>query len=87
MSVKYEVTGYDRETGRLIDFYDIPEQDIVNIKSLAGIPPSDDGLGSYPLNRGQLSEIARSIKTSIEAGDRNYFLEAYDESGDRQIRK
>jgi hypothetical protein len=80
MSVRYEVTGYDRNTGRLVTFYDVPERKIDSCKSIAGVPPSDDGLGSYPLDRDQVAAIAKVSETPIEQGDLDYFLEAYDAS-------
>ena len=39
----YEVTGYDRQTGRLAVSYDVPEQKISLVKKIAGIGSSDDG--------------------------------------------
>jgi hypothetical protein len=77
----YEVTGYDRKTGRLVTFYDVPERRVASVKNIAGVPPSDDGLGSYPLDREQIVAIARVLETTIEqADDLDYFLEAYDAS-------
>jgi hypothetical protein len=80
MSAKYEVTSYDRKTGRLVAFYDIPAERISSIKNIAGVSPSDDGLGSYPLNRDQVSAIAEVLETPIEDERVDFFLEAYDGS-------
>ena len=79
----YEMNGYDPKSGRLVTFYDIPERRLGSGKDIAGIPPSDDGLGSYPLNRDQVRAIARVLETPIENEDLDYFLEAYDASANQ----
>ena len=79
MSPKYEVTGYDRSTDRLVAFYDVPAQRISSIKDIPGVPASDDGLGSYLLNRDQVSAIAKVLMTAIDDESVDFFLEAYDE--------
>ncbi len=79
MSLVYELTGYDRRTGRLVTFYDVPTWRISSVKNTAGIPSSDGGLGSYPLDRDQMSAIAGILETPIDQEDLDYFLEAYDE--------
>ena len=78
MSVRYEVTGYDRKTDRLVTFHNVPERRVASVKNIAGVPSSDDGLGSYPLNYDQVVAIARVLETPIEAGNLDFFLEAYD---------
>jgi hypothetical protein len=80
MSVMYEVTGYDRKTGDLVTFYDVPERRIASVKNIARVPSTDDGLGSYPLDHDQVADISRILETEIQQGDLDYFLEAYDES-------
>ena len=65
MSVMYEVTGYDRKTDRLVTSQDVPERGVASVKNIAGVPSSDDGLGSYPLNYDQVVAIARVLQTPI----------------------
>lgn len=84
MAAMYEVTGYDRQTGRLAAFYDVPARRVSSIKKIASVPPSDDGLGAYPLAPDQVSEIAKVLATPIDNHELDYFLEAYHESGDRR---
>jgi hypothetical protein len=84
MSPMYEVTGYDRKTGRLVAFYDVPARRAPAVKDIAGVPSSDDGLGAYPLGREQVSAVARVLETPIGNPDLDYFLEAYDEDADRR---
>src|ERR1700730_12908516 len=69
MALMYEVTGYDRQTGRLAVSYDVSL-----VKKIAGIGLSDDGLGSYPLGATQIPEIAKALKTEIEQGGCDYFF-------------
>ena len=83
MSPMYEVTGYDRKTGRLVAFYDVTARRLASVKKAAGVPSSDDGLGAYPLNREQLSVISRLLETPIDNENLDYFLEAYDAGADR----
>jgi hypothetical protein len=84
MSPMYEVTGYDRKTGRLVAFYDVPARRVSSIKNIADVPSSDDRLGAYPLDRDQVSAVARLLETTLDNEDLDYFLEAYDESADRR---
>ncbi len=80
MALLYEVTGYDRATGRLKVFYEVPAHRTASVKKIAGIAPSDDGLGSYPLTSDQVHEIARVLETSIAHPDCDFFLEPFEES-------
>jgi hypothetical protein len=79
MELMYEVTGYDRQTGRLAVSYDVPQRKIALVKQIAGIPSSDDGLGSHPLELDQIPKIAKALKTEIEQGRCDFFLEPYEE--------
>jgi len=79
MAVMYEVTGYDRQSGRLAVSYDVPQRKIALVKKIAGIGSFDDGLGSYPLGPEQISRIAKALKTQIDQGRRDFFLEPYEE--------
>jgi hypothetical protein len=83
MSVMYEVTGYDRKTDRLVAFHDVPERQVVSVKNIAGVPSSDDGLGSYPLDQDQLAAIERVLEISFEKGDLAFFLEAFDANSEQ----
>jgi hypothetical protein len=69
MALMYEVTGYDRQTGRLAVSYDVPEQKIALVKKIAGIGSSDDGLGSYPLGATQFLKSPRLCKPRSSKAD------------------
>jgi hypothetical protein len=79
MSLKYEVTGYDLQTGRLAVSYDVPLRKTALVKQIAGISSADDGLGSYPLDLEQIPQIASALNIEIEQGRCNFFLEPYEE--------
>jgi len=83
MTLMYEVTGYDRQTGRLAVSYDVPERKIALVKKIAGIGLSDDGLGSYPLAPNQIPQIAKALKTEIQQGRCDFFLEPFEKPQQR----
>jgi hypothetical protein len=53
---------------------------IALVKKIAGVSSSDDRLGSYPLGPTQFLKIAEALKTEIEKGGWDYFLEPFEES-------
>ena len=79
MSLIYEVIGYDRRTGQLIEAHEVPQRRVPSVKRAAGVRPSDDGLGSYPLSPEQVAEIATIMETSIKLDDKAFFLEPHGE--------
>jgi len=78
MALIHEVTGYDRQIRRLAVSYDVPERKIALFKKIAGIGSSNDGLGSYPLAPTQIPEIGKALKTEIEQGRCDFFLEPFE---------
>jgi len=78
MPVMYEVNGYDRKTGDLTSSFEIPERRVPSVLRVVGVTPPDDGLGSYPLQTGQVAEIASLLETKIDQGDLDFFLEPYE---------
>jgi len=85
MVLMYEVTGYDRQTGRLAVSYGVPKQKMALVKKIAGVAWPDDGFGSYPLGSDQISKIAKTLKTEIEQEKFDFYLEPYDQEGVRSI--
>jgi len=78
MSVMYEINGYDRKTGDLILSFDVPERRSATVMKIALIPKFDDGLGSYPLDARQVSEIASLLERPVVSANLDYFLEPYE---------
>lgn len=78
MSLMYEVTGYDRQTGALAASYDVPPPVLAAALKVAGAAIPDPDLGSYPLDAGQVGEIGQLIGKLIYRAELNFFLEPYD---------
>ncbi len=78
MPVFYEVNGYDSRSGGLTASFEVPDWRVPSVLRTAGVPQSDDGLGSYPLDGSQVSEIAALIGTTIEQEGLDFFLEPYE---------
>ena len=78
MPVMYEMNGYDQKTGELAFSVDVPEFRAYPALRIAGVPLNDDGLGSYPLDAGQISEIASMLGVDIDRSDLDFFLEPYE---------
>ncbi len=71
----YEMNGYNQKTGELAFSADVPESRSYPTLRIAGVPLNDDGLGSYPLDIGQSSEIASTLGVDISRFDLDFFLE------------
>lgn len=78
MDVAYEVNGYNRKTGELAITVDVPDWRVSSVLRTARVPMSDDGLGSYPLNDGQVMEITSLLGNQINRPDLEFFLEPYE---------
>jgi hypothetical protein len=78
MPIVYRLVGYDKETERKCNEAPIPDANLSVVTRLAGILPTDDGLGDYPLNAEQAREVARILKTTIDCGSFAYYIEPYE---------
>lgn len=78
MALMYEVTGYDRKTGELVASYDVPSQCLASALRVARAEVPDPDLGSYPLDKGQVNEIAHLIGAHVYRPELDFFLEPYD---------
>jgi hypothetical protein len=78
MTIGYRLVGYDKETERKSNEVAIPDEDLPAIVEVAGILPTDDGLGDYPLDDEQAKAIARILKTTIDCGSFVYCVEPYE---------
>lgn len=78
--IVHQLTGYDRETELLAVEYDIPSHHLARVKQMAGVSADDpEAVGSYPLRRDQVSDIAKLLGIGIEADRLDFFLEPYAE--------
>jgi len=78
MTIVYRLVSYDKRTERKAGELAIPGENLAAIREIAGIQPTDDGLGDYPLNDDQANNIARLLNTKIDCGALTYYVEPYD---------
>ena len=80
MSVVHQLVGYDRQTDRRRQNFEIPEDRLSEVKQIARVPRDDpDAVWSYPLSLAQAREIAGLIGGSVDPGA-EFFLEAFSDS-------
>lgn len=77
MKIVYRLVSYSRKSERILAKYDVPQQAIEKAKAIAGIGNDDDGLGDYPLDRGQAKQIAALLSAPMDTESADYFLEPY----------
>jgi hypothetical protein len=51
---------------------------LASVLRTARVPMDADGLGSYPLDSGQVAEIAFSAGATLDRRDLDFFLEPYE---------
>ena len=78
MRVVYRLVSYDKETERKIGEFAIPDENLAVVRKIAGILPTDDGLGDYPLNDKQAIGIARLLSMRIDCDAFTYYVEPYE---------
>nr|WP_294552572.1 hypothetical protein [uncultured Rhodopila sp.] len=78
MTVKLQLTGYDKATDRVQVDYVLPLRENDLVKQLAGVQNDDPEVArAYPLTEDQAVEIACIAGTSVNPGQYHYFLEAF----------
>ena len=78
MKIVYRFVSYDKQTERKSGEVAIPDKKLAAIREIAGISPSDDGLGDYPLNDHQANDIARLLNMKIDCDAFVYYMEPYE---------
>ncbi len=78
MKIVYRLVSYDKQTERKTGEFVIPDKKLAAIREIAGISPSDDGLGDYPLSDDQANDVARLLKMRVDGDAFTYYVEPYD---------
>jgi hypothetical protein len=66
--------GFDRDTDKLVARFTIPKSSEHTVKVIAGILPSHDGLGDYPLDQKQIAQIALVLRDTQCSAGTSYLL-------------
>jgi len=74
----YRIVSYDKQTERKCGETAIPDGKLAAIREIAGISPSDDGLGDYPLSHDQANVVARLLRMKIDCDAFAYYVEPYE---------
>ena len=77
MTIVYRLVSYDKQTERKRGEFAIPDDNLAVVREIAGILPTDDGLGDYPLNDDQATAIARLLNMKIDCDAFAYYVEPY----------
>jgi hypothetical protein len=78
MAMVYRLVSYDKETERKTGEFSIPDKNLAVVREIAGILPTDDGLGDYPLDDDQAIGIARLLNMRIDCDAFTYNVEPYE---------
>lgn len=78
MKIVYRLVSYDKQTERKSGETAIPDGKLAAIREIAGILPTDDGLGDYPLRDDQAKFIARLLKRKVDCDACTYYVEPYE---------
>ena len=87
MKFVYRLVGYDRKTERLVEKHAIPAKWVRYAQGVARIRPNDpQAIADVPLDASQARDIAGTIGISVDADNREYFLEPYVEKASARQR-
>jgi hypothetical protein len=73
----YRVVTYGRGDDRIRGTMIIPGGLVPWVKSMAGLTPSDDGMGEYLLNENQIRRLAQYLHFKPEPEYFYYYIEPY----------
>jgi hypothetical protein len=78
--IKHSLVGYDRETDRVAEEFDVPAATLPKAKKIACVPADDtDAIMCYPLDARAACDLAALLNAKIDTGLRDYFLEGFDD--------
>jgi hypothetical protein len=78
MTVVHRLVGYDRETDRMRERFDIPRASLRQAIAIAEVGDDDpDAACSYALSPDQAQKIADLLGIAIERSQLEFFLEAF----------
>ena len=83
--VTHSLVGYDRETERVAEEFDVPDAALPRAKQLARVPDDDpEAIRCYSLDAAGARDLASLVDAKIDPDRNDYFLEgfAYEFGGD-----
>jgi hypothetical protein len=83
----YRIVAYDKATERMKGTLPIPASVLEDIKRIAGFAPQDDGLGEYPLDEGQIRQVARVLDFDPQPDRFYYYVEPYEPPEDDGLQR
>jgi hypothetical protein len=76
--ITHRLVGYDRETERVVDEYDVPDDLLPQAKNIAHVPVDDpEAAMCYQLAENEARDLAGFLRASIDPARRDYFLEGF----------
>lgn len=80
MSIVHKVTGYDRRTDKLELAFDLPCEQLDDVRKLVDLPPSYlECLGSFRLDPGAALQLASMLRVTIDVDRYEWFIEPFAE--------
>ena len=78
MRVIHRLVGYDKQTDRPKQRFDIPEDRLSRVKQIARVHEDDpDAVWSYSLSAAQAREVVNLVGAQLELQASEFFLEAF----------
>jgi hypothetical protein len=76
--ITHRLVGYDRQTERVVDEYDVPDDVLPKAKIIAHVPADDpEAALCYQLAENEARDLAGFLNASINPAQRDYFLEGF----------
>ena len=76
--ITHSLVGYDRQTERVAEEFDVPDAVLPRARELARVPADDpDAIMCYPLDALRARDLADILRARIDTERRDYFLEGF----------